>query len=439
MCFLKEFQVSSLKFQADRSYVSFSLANFSLRFLALFLVLLSLSTYSQKLESPKSKANYRIKTYLDPDGSLKGYYELSDSGVFIFSGPTEKAKRNHEFFLNWNDAGKFISLFRSEPDSVLAIYERGRSLPLKRNYIQKNNPPAPYVPEMVSLKGMKIALDPGHMAGDSAMARIEGKCLFLEYDSAGQKQRLELIEGQLTLATAHMVKEALEKAGAEVMMTREKPNQSAFGITYDEWLKKELPESKLGRFKIFHDKFKSLELLERAKKINAFAPDLTLIIHYNVDETNVGWTKPGRKNFTMAFIGGNIISKNLSGKINRIEFLRLLVSDDLEKSEQLAGHLVSNFNTKLNVPVAKPSDAIYLKEESIQTPTPGVYSRNLALTRLVHGPLAYGESLYQDNFSECKDLCNCTIDVKGVKTSERVKKVAECYVQAVFEFVGKKQ
>lgn len=402
---------------------------YALSLLSLLFLLVYNTTSAQSILTPKGKAEQRIKTYIDHDGNLSGFYSLSDSGVTVFASPADKKARKPEFFVRWTEAEVFNRMIRSQPDSILTYFKKGKFIAPAQTVSNTTNFNG------AVLKGKKIALDPGHMAGDSLMARIEGKCLFLRNDSASNAEMLNLIEGQLTLATALMVKEELEKLGATVFMTREKSNQSAFGISYEEWLKKEVPEAGISSAKkIFHEKFKTLELLERAKKINAFGPDLSLIIHYNVDETNTGWTRPGSKNFTMAFIGGNLITKNMNGQRNRIELLRMIITDDLDNSEKLAGALVDNFVLKLKVPAATPKDAIYLREESLSTKSKGVYSRNLALTRLVHGPLAYGESLYQDNYLECRSLCDCTIDVQGIKTSERVRQVADCYVKAVLDF-----
>jgi N-acetylmuramoyl-L-alanine amidase len=417
---------------------------FKLSFLLLFIF--SLAGYSQNYQSARTNAEHRIKTFIDPDGSLSGYYSLSDSVVKIFANPADKKAGKAEFTLRWSEAAAFNKAIqkgtresigipsKSIGDSLAYLFENGR---LKKD-ILLNPEPSSLPTYGLPLSGKRIALDPGHMAGDSMMAQLEGKCLFLKHDAGDSSEFFNLIEGQLTLATAYIIKDELEKLGATVMMTRTRSNESAFGMSYEEWLRKEMPEVKLSSAKkIFHDKFKSLELLERARKINEFQPDLTLIIHYNVDETNTGWSKPGSRNFTMAFIGGNVITKNLAGQRNRLELLRMIVTDDLDNSEKLAGKLVENFVLKLKIPAAKQSDAIYLKEESLKTGALGVYSRNLALTRLVHGPLAYGESLYQDNFTECKSLCDCRIDVQAIKANDRVKQVADCYVKAVMDYYSK--
>jgi N-acetylmuramoyl-L-alanine amidase len=263
-----------------------------------------------------------------------------------------------------------------------------------------------------------------------------------------------LIEGNLTLATALIVKDSLEAKGAIVMLTRSKINETSFGMTYHEWLKKNTPRDYDNAMKegyislqernrfiskgdpkdVFQNYFKTLDLKHRADLINSFAPDLTLVIHYNVDETNTNWTKPTNKNFNMVFIPGNIKPEYLKKESNRFEFLRLAVSDDLDKSAALGSQVIQSYKLFMDVPIAKKQDAKYLREESLETSFEGVFIRNLVLTRLIHGPMVYGETLYQDNIQECKALNNCTIEVHGMKTSGRVKDVALAYYQSILNY-----
>lgn len=114
----------------------------------------------------------------------------------------------------------------------------------------------------------------------------------------------------------------------------------------------------------------------------------------------------------MAFIGGGFTASDLNGQENKIHFLRLLLSDQLNRSEQLAGHTVKRFTNYLGIPPAKTSDATYLADKCVSTPSKGVYCRNLALCRKVNSTLVYGESLYQDHHSECVELMkinSCTV------------------------------
>jgi N-acetylmuramoyl-L-alanine amidase len=152
-----------------------------------------------------------------------------------------------------------------------------------------------------------------------------------------------------------------------------------------------------------------------------------------VDETNTGWTKPANKNFNMTFVGGAFIKSDLSTPEKRFEFLRLLISEDLEKSIALSSSMVKNFEKNLNVKTAKLIDATYLMKGCIATEEAGVYCRNLQLTRYIHSPLVYGETLYQDNINECV-LLNKECD----KTkNERIQQVAEAYFQGVMNYISK--
>ena len=186
--------------------------------------------------------------------------------------------------------------------------------------------------------------------------------------------------------------------------------------------------SKSDKFRVI---FKDVELQKRAEIINNFKPDFTIIIHYNVDEKNTGWNKPANKNFNMTFVGGAFMKHDLSSPEKRFEFLRLLISSDLENSIALSSAMVKSFEKNLNVKTAVLKDAKYLGEGCLLTEEQGVYCRNLQLTRYIHGPLVYGETLYQDNMNEC-----CALNKECDKTkNQRVQQVAEAYFQGVLNYV----
>ncbi|HXC06644.1 MAG TPA: hypothetical protein VNZ86_17930, partial [Bacteroidia bacterium] len=70
----------------------------------------------------------------------------------------------------------------------------------------------------------------------------------------------------------------------------------------------------------------------------------------------------------------------------------------------------------------------------LSTSSEGVYCRNLILTRIIHGTLVYGETLYQDNKEESLNLMQETQDDMGIKTSSRVKQVADSYYQGILDY-----
>jgi hypothetical protein len=139
----------------------------------------------------------------------------------------------------------------------------------------------------------------------------------------------------------------------------------------------------------------------------------------------------------MIFIGGGLNGGDLNIRKNRIEFLRMLITDDIEKSLIIAEYTIKEFEKKLNVPTATPNDADYLIDKSITTPVKGVYARNLALTRIIHSPLIYGETLYQDDLNECKRLNKKDINVGGVMVPSRLEDVANAYFDGIKKYFEK--
>ena len=217
-------------------------------------------------------------------------------------------------------------------------------------------------------------------------------------------------------------------------MTRKFNGSTAYGTTYEEWLKKNyknMPLSKANKSDKFRMIFKDKELQKRAEIINEFKPDFTVIIHYNVDETNTGWTKPGTKNYSMAFVGGAFMPRDLSTVEKRFEFLRMLITTDVEESILLSAAVVTSLDSVLHVKPAGVMDATYLQKGCLYTGKQGVFCRNLQLTRYIHGPLVYGETLYQDNIAECILLNQETDKLKNL----RVKQAADAYYKGIKAYV----
>ena len=145
----------------------------------------------------------------------------------------------------------------------------------------------------------------------------------------------------------------------------------------------------------------------------------------------------------MTFVAGSFSADELDKPEARIDFLRLLLTDDIENSIEFSKYIVNGLVEKTKVPSALDSCALYLKGNCISTDVNGVFCRNLALTRMVRGTLCYGESLYQDNINECKALskkdASTPLSVTdGVATSKRVEEVAEGYFEGIMNYVKNK-
>ena len=184
-------------------------------------------------------------------------------------------------------------------------------------------------------------------------------------------------------------------------------------------------------YDLFWDFFRDFDLQNRARIMNASKPDLSVILHYNVDEKNAPWKQFSGKNFTMAFIGGGFTASNLSSTEMKLNFLRLLITGQLDSSAALSAQVVKQFNTRLGIPIARGEDAKYLRENSLATPSPGVFSRNLLLCRQVNSVLVYGEALYQDNAQEAAELMKLDFNYHGIQTNQRLLQVAEAYFEGI--------
>lgn len=400
----------------------------------------------------KNKLSQLIK-----DKELDNQLAITTEGISLFSSVENKKNNQPECTIYWNELNRFQEYIQFNPPYAYRIYQKkGKSslhdsctVPQPCGII---NPPMIATSIEKPLTGYKIALDPGHIAGNIEMARLEGKFIEMTID----KQNIQLIEGELTLATAYFIKKILEEKGAEVFLTRSKPNETAFQLTFDEWIKTKMKEqlkqevknkklsiekakelqTKASRQELFHRYFKNAELLERARRINAFKPDITLVIHYNVDEKNTNWTTPIAENYVMAFIGGAFTKGELRQPEDRFQLLRLLLSNELEESKLLSKTLLLQFEKSLHVSrFNKQSTLSYIDDFSIPTSTAGLYHRNLSLTRYINGIICYGETLYMDNEDECKRLVQKDTSYIWGKTSSRVYEVAQAYVDGLLNYI----
>ncbi len=302
------------------------------------------------------------------------------------------------------------------------------------------------------LKGLRIAIEPGHFCATDEDAHIEQKYLHFK---ATNGDTIRLYESELTYLTAQLLQSKLQQQGAITYLTRSGKDRTSTGYTYsqitgpkrkfllDSLLKKETiaaPKAaallKVSPSAFYKDFFRDFELANRARLINEFKPDFTVIIHYNVDEKNVPWNKHTDNNYTMTFVPGAMTKGDLGKPEGLVNFVRLLISKDLDLSADLSHFTVKAFSNVLHIPIATSKDATYLAENCNTSPKQGVYARNLALCRKINSPLVYGEALYQDNLKESYALMARDTMVDGLLVNKRVAAVAESYYRAIGKFLG---
>ncbi|HRH11945.1 MAG TPA: N-acetylmuramoyl-L-alanine amidase [Bacteroidia bacterium] len=398
----------------------------------------------------------RFDSYLNFRGSLNNLVKFDENSISIYN------EGKKEFTIYQNELEMMAEFFehtslkqqkellklkgnskytKRQRDSVWIYVDDRKKLPKKRKGLP--------------LQGYRVALDPGHFSTNMSDAEIEGKFLYFGRDSLSQmKDSVRIFESELTFLTAQVIKNMLEEQGATVLISRDQADHTSFNCTYSDWIKNHkqrvidslikgeylLPDrgKKMQQFdnkRFFWEFFRDWDLQNRAKVINQFNPHVTAVIHYNVDEKNEPWKTTTKKNYTMCFVGGAFTGENFEKAETRIHFLRLLLTKQLNQSEKISFNTVQNFNKLLNVEIAGPLNASYLKDNCISLPSSGVFARNLVLCRLINSPMVYGEALYQDNEIESVELMKRDVEKCGIKVNQRLLKSAVSYYGALYSFL----
>jgi N-acetylmuramoyl-L-alanine amidase len=410
----------------------------------------------QSLRIAQQNAEIAVK-----DPSLYDYFTLDSLGVSFFKSPKHRFQNRVECRLSWQEGYIFSLMSRGLPSELWhRAYQKDTfdfdKKALKAWQELPTLPGRTYSPER-PLQGVRIAIDPGHLGGSMATAEMEARYI----KAIVGKDTLQFNEGTLAWQTAKALENSLLQLGATVFITRRAPGYSSFGKTYSQWLAQDKNkaierEVKEGRIEpanakklklskdslfVFNQLFKRLELRQRAKIINEFRPDATLIIHYNADQDSWerrdphGFYELMDFNYCMAFVGGAFMRSELDELKDRAEFARLIVSDDLPKSIKLSRLVVEKHEELLGIKPADESMGIrYLKAVCSPTGARGVYARNMALTRYIKGPICYGESFCQDELTQALALAKNDTIVAGIAMSKRITEVARAYHEALVAF-----
>lgn len=447
-----------------KKYFQFSL----LLFITLFSACEGVSQDTNKIYLPSE--HFPNLGYLIKDAQVWDYLVISEASLSLYANLEDKMKNLPECRIYQTELQDFQQLIKKlSVDSMAILYKQKQTnylkdLPVFAKYLTSKEKEKIKPDTNLPLKGWKIAVDPGHIEKTMEMAQIEAKFIKMKASDATGLVPISFNEANLTLATANLLAEKLKKAGAEIMITRPQAGIGLLGMTFDEWYESRRfsdlsAEMRAGRMdssfmtKYFFENdatktdwygrlYVPIDLRLRAEKINAFAPDLSVIIHYNVHGPN--WEmrdaennmQPTDKNYTMSFIAGSFKAYELSRQEDRIAFLRLLLSDDIPKSIQLSDKITSSFVKVLSIPAVNTADNLgYLNKSCVLTEKEGVYARNLGLTRNIKGVLCYGESLCQDNITEAAWLNQRLIQAGEMKTSSRVRMVADAYFEGIMNYV----
>lgn len=401
------------------------------------------------------------------DSSILDFFAFDENGLRMFGDSVAKVNNKAEYHIFPEEVPLFNSLAAQlTPDSLLSIcLKKGTTRWPDSLFVQdvgidtfrygKNR--------LKPLEGLRVALDPGHLAHDMEMAEIEGKYVKMLPSKATKGKKIAFFEAAHTLATALFLKEKLQALGATVLMTRSRLDDYPLGLSYFEWEKtqaeqgmqealekgfidsvraEKIRNNEVGEKEHFTWVYNQLDLRRRAELINGWKPHLTVIIHYNItqaawrDRNRLGFFPAATDNFCMTFTPGSFMRGELQRPVDRLSFARLLLSADLDRSVSLSTAVVDEFHKKLKIPyVTETSPTSYIERACVYAGSPGVYARNLSLSRLIASPLVYGESLCQEYPDEALALSRTPFEIAGIPTSERVARVAEAYMAGILTWV----
>lgn len=417
--------------------------------------------YSQEIEPIPIKKFYKDRVtrnlkLLCKEAECMDNIVINDRGLYMY--PTSQRVDKPEFILYWREMSHFNELLKEKSNEEIIEILKRKGQRYFHGIKSTHVDPAKY--PISEFGGLKVAIDPGHVASNMGEAILERRYVRVEGKHLNQKKDIEFFEANLAYTTSLRLKEMLEDKGAQVMLTH-KYGKSAMGINYYEWLetdyKKDIIEGYKSEwynrekfnhlmsgdapdFVMFYDVFRNKDFVARAKAINKFRPHLTVVIHYNASEGGQRYgdkyLPPVTENYSMVFVPGSFLGFEVDGADEidqRFELLRLLVSYDLEESNVFASNVIKELDQQLKVDALPPDNGFEFAEKyAIKSDlADGVYHRNFYLTRVVKGPIAYTEALYQDNFDEIKLLGKKDYTIEGIRTSSRVKDVAQVYFSAI--------
>ncbi len=355
----------------------------------------------------KEEVYEKIEQMLKKNPEIEHWYDILADRLNMYACPEDKVKNNPEFTLYFGNKDKPQKKFPSLENSHMP------------------------------LKGLRVAIDPGHVGG--SYAKIEAK--YVEMLPNHEKNIYEPIafhEGELSVITAKKLAKKLDALGAKVFLTKSNPGEIVYKKNFEAWFKEDIskaidlmvsyqlnPDLKKREAlwwtnaatpsEIFRLTYNYLDVERRAELINAFKPHVTVTCHYNLGcpYDNEGKSPGTDVDYTLFFVPGAFIKgdekheafckKSLKNARSRYEFIRQIVTDDIEQSINLAKIAVDYSRQILRSPIL--NNVNYAKDICFYN-SPGIYHRNLCLNRLVHGPLLYGEPLLQDNYSNAKTLAS---------------------------------
>ena len=334
-----------------------------------------------------------INQVYTPDGGFWDFAKIDDDRVVVYSDPA----RTEPLF----------TLHFAPNDAACA--------PLPYAYKTQAVSKAPARP----LKGIKIALDPGHIGGD--WAKLEARYFKLGDDPPVEEARLNMI-------TCERLAERLEADGAKIIWAKRgyEPTTSlrpeslhreaiaalalsgshASGYKPSYLFGIEKPRSSKHRSdqeaietRIDNEAallfYRVAEIRARGAIVNQQHPDLTICVHYNADDWGDDPDHPvlTAQSRLVIFVNGAYERKNeLPYDDYKYDLLRKLLDRTAAPEERGCALVGQEMLDTFKYP---PEDYVGYFAHHV-TDVPSVYARDLLANRIYHGPVIYCEGPYMN-------------------------------------------
>jgi N-acetylmuramoyl-L-alanine amidase len=349
-----------------------------------------------------------IAKYIDPDGGLRRYLEISPSNVVLFPTPFAPSGTN------------------PNPDYELATGASANrdssDLIARLDKVARNPASAP-------LAGLRVAIDPGHMGTpfwndkDGKFVTIHGKTV---------------AEGEINLWTAELLAIELEKLGAEVKLTRTDLNPVTHSTWdnfdprdrlaeyyykgIDDWMAKYFAMSDSDLVRLIpkdpnvrkiqgYDGKINLFLQEdmnaRSELVAAYNPDLFIDIHYDSQLTD---GLQSRGDDTSVYVPGGIRKNETGPVLARALMLQQMVEvRRWKQSVKMASAMVNAMSKSLGIRMISDAQEVPTSVKVVD----GVLARNIYETKhSTHGLTAFFEAFHYDYVREFPALT--TLDHSAV-------------------------
>jgi N-acetylmuramoyl-L-alanine amidase len=270
------------------------------------------------------------------------------------------------------------------------------------------------------LKGIRIALDPGHIGGDWAV--LEARYFKLDGDPPVEEAKLNLI-------TCQRLAERLQADGATIIWAKHdyepvtslrpadlhreaiaalalpehaSPAHSGytpsflFGIPLPHFQKR--PSQSATEARIDNEAallfYRVAEIRARGDVVNKKHPDLTICVHYNADD----WGDPNHPILTghsrlVIFTNGAYEKSELAYDDYKYDMLRKLLDRTAVQEERGCALVGQAMLDTLKYPPESYPGSYFAHHV---TDVPSVYARDLLANRIYHGPVIYCEGPYMN-------------------------------------------